>query len=57
MNPQGTIRALIANDPQPDRDGDRNKSRVAEIWFSPEDEEDVKAIISGRDMITFKVMK
>jgi len=41
MIPGNAMRALIANDPRPDREGDRAKSRVAEIWFAPEDEEEV----------------
>jgi len=57
MIPSNAMRALIANDPRPDREGDRAKSRVAEIWFAPEDEEDVRAIIAGRDVVTVKVMK
>ena len=55
MSEKRLKRALIANDHR-HNDGEQD-TKVAEIFFAPDDEADVKSIITGRDSVRMKVMR
>jgi hypothetical protein len=53
MRPHNLKHAIIASgDPREDI-----PHRMAEIWFKPEDEQDITSIICGKAMVNLKVLE